>query len=66
MIKVLNILMAIKMMILSDLYALFYLRWVDPWNILIMMEKNMSFKIEDDTVLVEYIEIEKKLKRYYT
>ena len=66
MIKVLNILMAIKMMILSDLYALFYLRWVDSWNILIMMEKNMSFKIEDDTVLVEYIEIEKKLKRYYT
>ena len=30
------------------------------------MEKNMSFKIEDDNVLVEYIEIEKKLKRYYT
>ena len=45
------------MMVLLDLYVLFYLRWVDTQNLLIMIEKNMCFVIEDDSVLVKYKEI---------
>ena len=42
------------MMVLLDLYVLFCLRWVDTQNLLIMIEKNMCFVIEDDSVLVKY------------
>ena len=45
------------MMVLLDLYVLFCLRWVDTQNLLIMIEKNMCFVIEDDSVLVKYKEI---------
>ena len=60
---VLNTFLVTKKMLLLNLYALFYLKWEDISNILIIMEKFKSFKIEDNNVLVKYNEIWNKIKK---
>ena len=44
-------------MILFNHYVLFYFKWMDILNILMMVEKNMSFVTDDKKIYEEYNEI---------
>ena len=44
-------------MILFNHYVLFYLKWMDILNILMMVEKNMSFVTDDEKIYEKYNEI---------
>ena len=62
LLKVLNILLAIQMIILLDLYVLNCLKCVDSKNTLNSGGKNMLFMVKDDSVLVKYSDIWNKIK----
>ena len=62
MTKALNILLATKKVKLLNHYVLSYLKWVNTWNVLKTVEKNMSFMVKDDNVLDKYNKIWDKSK----